>query len=195
MIKLFIRVLLYLILFLIGISLKKSVIKVVSKELFMLSCCLDRYSVNKVISKELFMLNYCLDRYKTQEMCDKAIDSCLPALKLVPDWFVTNKMLKKFVNGVFFNDDKDLHKIECDIITFFSDGMNFVTIDLNNNKLDDENFDEDDLANIILAKVIAWHNRFKRCKASKKDTRDINACSLAYNKRSVELVYDKILKD
>ena len=27
-------------------------------------------------------------------MCDKAVDVCLPALKFVPDWSVTNKMLK-----------------------------------------------------------------------------------------------------
>ena len=35
------------------------------------------------------------DQDKTQEMCDKATDACLPALKFVPNWFVTNKMLEK----------------------------------------------------------------------------------------------------
>ena len=39
------------------------------------------------------MLKYCLDRYKSQEICDKAVDACLPALKFVPDRFVTTKML------------------------------------------------------------------------------------------------------
>ena len=34
------------------------------------------------------------DQDKTQEMCDKATDACLPALKFVPNWFVTNKMLE-----------------------------------------------------------------------------------------------------
>ena len=29
------------------------------------------------------VLKYCLDRYKTQEMCEKATDACLQALKLV----------------------------------------------------------------------------------------------------------------
>ena len=28
-------------------------------------------------------------------MRDETVDDCLPALKLVPDWFVTSKMLKK----------------------------------------------------------------------------------------------------
>ena len=41
------------------------------------------------------MLEYCHDRYKTQEMCNKAVDNFLPALKFVPDWFVTSKIIKK----------------------------------------------------------------------------------------------------
>ena len=28
-------------------------------------------------------------------MCDKAVDNSLAALKLVPDWFVTSKIIKK----------------------------------------------------------------------------------------------------
>ena len=27
-------------------------------------------------------------------MCDKAVDDCPAALKFVPDWFVTTKMIK-----------------------------------------------------------------------------------------------------
>ena len=51
------------------------------------------------------MLKYSLDRYKTQELCDKAVDAFLPALKFVPDCFVTNKMLEKLDVAVFCNDD------------------------------------------------------------------------------------------
>ena len=29
-------------------------------------------------------------------MCDKAVDDSLAALKLIPDWFVTSKMIKDF---------------------------------------------------------------------------------------------------
>ena len=49
------------------------------------------------------MLRYCLDRYKTQEMCDKSVNSYLPALKFVLDWFVASKMVEKIVNAVFSN--------------------------------------------------------------------------------------------
>ena len=38
-------------------------------------------------------------------MCDKAISTFLLALKLVPDWFVTNEMLEKLVTAVIYNDD------------------------------------------------------------------------------------------
>ena len=31
----------------------------------------------------------------TQQMCDKAVDDFLAALKAVPDWFITSKMIKK----------------------------------------------------------------------------------------------------
>ena len=45
-------------------------------------------------------------------MCDKAVDVCLPALEFVPDWFLTDKMLEKFDNFVFSNDDVDLDDID-----------------------------------------------------------------------------------
>ena len=50
---------------------------------------------DKVVSEDPFMLKYCSDRYKSQEICDKAVDSCLLALKFVPDWFVTNNRIEK----------------------------------------------------------------------------------------------------
>ena len=38
-------------------------------------------------------------------MCDEADDDCLAALKFVPDWFVTSKMLKKVDNVLHTNDN------------------------------------------------------------------------------------------
>ena len=38
-------------------------------------------------------------------MCDEAFDDCLAALKFIPDWFVTSRMLEKFHNALFSNDD------------------------------------------------------------------------------------------
>ena len=60
---------------------------------------------DKDVSEDSFVLEYCHGRYKTQEMCNKAIDDFLPALKCVPDWFVTNKMIKKLLTALFTDDD------------------------------------------------------------------------------------------
>ena len=104
----------------------------------------------KVVSKEFFMLRYCLNRHKTQEMCDKAVDACVSPLKFAPTWFVTNKMLKKYDNVIFSNDDIDIDDIDSDIVTFFSGGMGYVTAGLNNFELNDNKFGKDDTANIVL---------------------------------------------
>lgn len=44
-----------------------------------------------------------LPSYKTQRMYDKTVDAYLPAVKFVPDWFATNKLLKK-LDAIFSND-------------------------------------------------------------------------------------------
>ena len=46
------------------------------------------------------MSKYFLNRYNSQEMCDKAVDAYLPALKFVLDWLVANKMIKRLDNIV-----------------------------------------------------------------------------------------------
>ena len=50
-----------------------------------------------VVSKDHFLVVYCPDKYKTQRMCDEAVDDCLAALKLVPDWLLTSEMIKNFL--------------------------------------------------------------------------------------------------
>ena len=34
-------------------------------------------------------------------MCDEAVDDCLAALKFIPDWFVTSKMIKKLFSDLY----------------------------------------------------------------------------------------------
>ena len=43
------------------------------------------------------MVAYCPDKYKTQKICDKAVDDSLAAMKIIPDWFVTSKILNNFL--------------------------------------------------------------------------------------------------
>ena len=90
-----------------------------------------------------FVFDYFPDQFNAQEIGDKAV-VCLPALKFVTDWFVTNKMLEKFVNFLFCNDGVDLGDIDSEIVTFVSNDMDLVTINLNNINLHDDCFNEDD---------------------------------------------------
>ena len=74
----------------------------------------------KIVSKDPFMLNYCPEKYKIHEMCDKAVDSCVLALKCVRDWFIMSKMIEKLDNAVFSNDYIDFGGLDSDFVIFFS---------------------------------------------------------------------------
>ena len=78
---------LYLILFLTNIKIKKC---------------------DNVVSKDPFSIVYCPDKYKTQRTCDETVDNSLSALKLVSDWFVTSKQIKK-VFTAFYADENILY--------------------------------------------------------------------------------------
>ena len=76
-IKQLINVILYLVLFLINIKLKK--------------IC------DIVVSLYPFLIVHYPDKYKTQKMCDEAVDDYLAALKSISDWFFTKKSLKNLI--------------------------------------------------------------------------------------------------
>ena len=59
----------------------------------------DEKCVTELFLKIFFSSVYCPDKYKTQNMCDEAVDDCLTTLKFIPDWFVTSKMIKKFLTA------------------------------------------------------------------------------------------------
>ena len=94
-------------------------------------------------------------------MCDEAVDGSLAALKLIPDWFVASKMIKKFYtalqadeNILHFNEDSGN-------IIFSCNKMGILDIDLNNINLDN-NFDEDDADTILLVRLLAWLIKFEK---------------------------------
>ena len=97
------------------------------------------------------MIVFFPDQYQAQIICDNAVDDSLAAMKLIHDWFVTSKMIKKPFNALYteknilcFNEDS------CNVV-FNCNGMGILNIDLNNINLDN-NFDEDDPDTIILIK-------------------------------------------
>ena len=100
-------------------------------------------------------------------MCDKAVDESLTTLKLIPDWFVTSKMIKELFtvlrvdeNILYFNEDSGN-------IVFSCNKMGVLNIDFNNINLDN-NFDEDDPDTIIRIRLLVWYIKFEKRKALKK---------------------------
>ena len=62
---------------------------------------------NSIVSEDCFLIVYCPDSYITQKVI-----KMLTALKLIPDCFVTSKMIEKLFtalhvdkNILFFNED------------------------------------------------------------------------------------------
>ena len=54
---------------------------------------------------KIFFNSYCSDQRKAQKMWDKAADYSLAALKLIPDWFVTSKMIKNLFTALCTNEN------------------------------------------------------------------------------------------
>ena len=84
-------------------------------------------------------------------MCDETVDDCLTALKFIPDWFGTSKMIKNLL-------------LLCTQMTAYSF---FLSVNLNNIYLVN-NFDENDPDTIILVRLLTWHSKFKKVKTLKK---------------------------
>ena len=61
---------------------------------------------DKIVSDDPFLTVYCPDKYKTQRVCDEAVDDCLAALKFIPAWFVTRKIIKKFFTALYADDNE-----------------------------------------------------------------------------------------
>ena len=99
-----------------------------------------------------FLIVYCPDKYKTQRTCDEAVDDSLAALKLVLDWFVTRKRLKKLYTALYAGDGLLFFDEDSGDVTFCYNEVGIRSVNLNNNKLDN-NFDEDDTDIIILIRI------------------------------------------
>ena len=85
---------------------------------------------DKAVSNDPFMVKYCVDRYKTQEMCNKAVNDFLPALKFIPDWFVTSKLSKSLDDALFSNDDILFFDEDSNSVTSFGGEIGILSVDL-----------------------------------------------------------------
>ena len=72
-------------------------------------------------------------------MCDKAVDDYLAAVKFVPDWFVTSKMIKILFTAVYADENVLLFNEDSGNVIFICNEMGILNVDLNNNNLDHTN--------------------------------------------------------
>ena len=118
---------------------------------------------DRIVSEDSFLSLYCPDKYITQNMWDEAVDGFLAALKLIPGWFVTSKMIKKPFNAVCIDENILYFSEDSANIVFNCNGIDILNIDLNTINLDND-FDENDPDAIILIRTLAWHIIFEKHK-------------------------------
>ena len=106
-----------------------------------------RWLCDKVVFEDSFIVKFCHDKYETQKIYDKAVDSYLLALKLVPDWFLSNNMIEKPDNVLFYDNYIVLGDLDSDFVTFFINDIG---------------------PNGIFLFNINLNIKFKQCKALKK---------------------------
>ena len=114
------------------------------------------------------MLKYSPNKHITQKMCDDAVDDFVRTLNFVSDWFVTSKMIKILFTALYVDEnilyfDKDFGNV-----VFNYNEMSILNIDLKNINLDN-NFDEDDPGTFSHVRCLAWHIKFEKHKALKKE--------------------------
>ena len=157
--------------FLIGVRLKKSVLKPLI-DLVVFDSIPDQYKTqemcDRVVSEDPFLIVYCPDRYKTYRMCDEAVDDSQEVLKFIPDWFVASKMFKKLFTSLYTDDNIIYFNENSGDVIFSCNEMGILSLDLTNIILDDSNYDEDDPETIIHVRLLVWHSKFEKHKALKK---------------------------
>ena len=111
---------------------------------------------------------YCPDKYKTQRRCDEAVVDSLAALKIIADWFVTSKMVKKIYIILYATDGLLFFDEDSGDVIFCTNEMGIFSVNYNDIIID-SNFNEDDPDTIILLSGF-WLGivNFKKCKALKK---------------------------
>ena len=104
-------------------------------------------------------------------MCDEAVDGSVPTLNFVPEWFVTSKMIKKLFTALYVDENVLYFDEDSGNVIFNCTERDIHDIDLKNTNLDN-NFNEDDPGTIIHVILFAFHTRFEKRKALKKESNE-----------------------
>ena len=82
---------------------------------------------DSVVSEDPYLIVHCPEKYKSQRMYDEAVDNCPPALKFIPYWFVTRKILD---NALHANDDILFYNEDFDKAIFVTNQRHILAVDL-----------------------------------------------------------------
>ena len=88
-------------------------------------------------------------------------------MKLIPNWFVTSKTIKKFFNALYANQNIFCFNEDSGNVEFSCNEVGIINIDLKNINLDN-NFDEDDPDNLLISHFWLGILNFKNAKHVKK---------------------------
>ena len=116
-----------------------------------------------------FLILYCLDKHKTRKICDETAGDSLAALKLIPDWFVASKMIKKLYTTLYADESVFYFNEDSDNIVFSCNEMGILNIDLNNINLDNGDYNEDDPKYIIYIRLLVWDIKSEKRRTLKKE--------------------------
>ena len=129
---------------------------------------------SKPINIYLYTIKFVPKYHKTQEIGDKVVNTCFLTIvwqhkKIIPNWFVTSKMLEKFHDSVLANYDMFFFEEYFSKVTFFGNKMSIFSVDRDKTDLgDDNNFHEDGPETIIHVRILTYCNKFEKRKELKK---------------------------
>ena len=86
-------------------------------------------------------------------MCDEAVDDSLVPLKLIPDLFVTSKMIKKLYTALYADDGFLFFDEDSGDVTFCSDEIGILSVNFDSVNFDN-NFDNDDPDTTIFVRFL-----------------------------------------
>ena len=102
-------------------------------------------------------------------MWDKFVDDCLAALKLIPDWFITSKMIEIFHNTLHVNDNILSYKEDFDKVTYIANQRHILAVNLDKINLDNDNsFNLDDPDTIDHVRLFTQQRESTKHKPFKK---------------------------
>ena len=101
-------------------------------------------------------------------MCDEAADDSPASLKLIVEWFVLSKIIRKLFTALYANENILCFNEDSGDAVFNCNETGILNIDLNNISLDN-NFHKYDPDTVILVRLLAWRIKFRKDKALKKE--------------------------